>query len=330
VKRMSDRDYPPSEEEEEPPHMPPNGDDALSDDLSSDDEYANEPQRPPENPQMAMEELVGMRKKLEAQAAESDGVGLGTGSLFARPSPAELLRGASQKPPAQSAAHPAPSAGGGSRGGKHKGASQGGPAELTSGPPSTRPTGPIQHEGLLRKKKEDHGRFEDPYKTVCVCRLQEGVMRIRITQNGEVVGLEETYDLREWKLMPRQGKPDKFTIMRGVSASSIGGDSVLNLKADSKEMGATWIEHIQAAQDKARAGGFGPPQPAAAAPAPATEAGGVVERIRQQKLKRQQEQQQHQQPLQQVEHRVQEPPPQAQAPPAQAPGAQRGGRGASR
>jgi hypothetical protein len=30
----------------------------------------------------------------------------------------------------------------------------------------------ILYEGLLRRKKEDHGRFEDPYKMVCVCRLQ--------------------------------------------------------------------------------------------------------------------------------------------------------------
>lgn len=54
----------------------------------------------------------------------------------------------------------------------------------------------------------------------------------------------------EWKLMPRQGKPDKFTIMRGVTASSIGGDNVLNLKADTKDAGAAWIDELQKAQVK--------------------------------------------------------------------------------
>ena len=42
------------------------------------------------------------------------------------------------------------------------------------------------HEGVLRRKKEDHGRFEDPYKMVCVCRLQGSVLRVRLTHNGEV------------------------------------------------------------------------------------------------------------------------------------------------
>ena len=52
------------------------------------------------------------------------------------------------------------------------------------------------HEGVLRRKKEDHGRFEDPYKTVCVCRLQGGVLRLKNSVNGEVVGDEERLDLR--------------------------------------------------------------------------------------------------------------------------------------
>lgn len=54
--------------------------------------------------------------------------------------------------------------------------------------------------------------------------------------------------MAEWKLMPRQGKPDKFTIMRGVTASSIGGDNVLNLKADTKDAGVVWIDELQKAQ----------------------------------------------------------------------------------
>ena len=48
------------------------------------------------------------------------------------------------------------------------------------------PAGEVLYEGLLRRKKEDHGRFEDPYKMVCVCRLQGSVLRVRLTHNGEV------------------------------------------------------------------------------------------------------------------------------------------------
>jgi hypothetical protein len=28
--------------------------------------------------------------------------------------------------------------------------------------------GAIRHSGVLRKKKENHGRFEDPYKVTCL------------------------------------------------------------------------------------------------------------------------------------------------------------------
>ena len=67
--------------------------------------------------------------------------------------------------------------------------------------------GPAVYEGLLRRRKEDHGRFEDPYKTVCVCRLQGPVLRVRLTHNGGMVGLEEQFDLkREWRVMPHSNK----------------------------------------------------------------------------------------------------------------------------
>jgi hypothetical protein len=47
--------------------------------------------------------------------------------------------------------------------------------------PVGKPTGAVIHEGVLRRKKEDHKRFEDPYKALCVCRLQGGVLRVRHT-----------------------------------------------------------------------------------------------------------------------------------------------------
>ena len=130
------------------------------------------------------------------------------------------------------------------------------------------PAGEVLYEGLLRRKKEDHGRFEDPYKMVCVCRLQGSVLRVRLTHNGEVfapahaaaayiasarihacvqtcfccgcassmmtnplrsqvVGLEEQFDLgRDWRLMPRSDKPDRYVSL-SVPVSRVISISVL-------------------------------------------------------------------------------------------------------
>lgn len=99
------------------------------------------------------------------------------------------------------------------------------------------PSGEILYEGLLRRKKEDHGRFEDPYKMVCVCRLQGKVLRVRLTHNGEVVGLEEQFDLaKEWRLMPRNDKPDRFSLNR-IRPSGDGNNAV-TFRAENKEEGA--------------------------------------------------------------------------------------------
>ena len=90
-----------------------------------------------------------------------------------------------------------------SRGGAHSG--RGGAAASAE----------ILCEGLLRRKKEDHGRFEDAYKMVCVCRLQGSVLRVRLTHNGEVVGLEEEFDLhKDWRLMSRSDKPARCSLNR--------------------------------------------------------------------------------------------------------------------
>ena len=62
---------------------------------------------------------------------------------------------------------------------------------------------------------EDHGRFEDPYKMVCLANLEDGVLTLRLTHNGEVVGLEESFNLGDgWKLLVREDKKDRFTLIR--------------------------------------------------------------------------------------------------------------------
>ena len=170
-------------------------------------------------------------------AAEAGGAGLGTGSLFRRPTALEMLRGANlphnpdyivTSPRKQEEARTKAGSGEGEGGDRGGGGSSSFLARATrslSPAPPTRskspapavtaaaaaaaaavavPKGAVEHEGVLRRKKEDHKRFEDPYKTVCVCRLQGGVLRVRLSQNGEVAGEEERFDLRQWRLLPRR------------------------------------------------------------------------------------------------------------------------------
>jgi hypothetical protein len=109
--------------------------------------------------------------------------------------------------------------------------------EGASGGGGAAPAGEILYEGLLRRKKETHGRFEDPYKMVCVCRLQGSVLRVRLTHDGEVVGLEEQFDLsKDWRLMPRNDKPDRFSLNRITSSGD--GTNLVTFRAESKDEGA--------------------------------------------------------------------------------------------
>ena len=94
---------------------------------------------------------------------------------------------------------------------------------------------------------QEHGRFEDPYKAVCVCRLEGAVLRVRATERGEVVGEEERLDLCAWKLLPRADKADRFTLTRGVGPGGGAEEAaVVTFKAESKEEGKAWTAAIQA------------------------------------------------------------------------------------
>ena len=69
----------------------------------------------------------------------------------------------------------------------------------------------IRYSGMLRKKKEDHGMFEDPYKTVsagarfylshtcqmCMATLDDGILTLKMIVNGEVTDSQEMYNLGE-------------------------------------------------------------------------------------------------------------------------------------
>ena len=130
--------------------------------------------------------------------------------------------------------------------------------------------GEIIYAGLLRRKKEEHGRFEDPYTMTCVCQLQASqpslsspsslsfsltlspflsltrsvwdwawqgsVLRVHPTHNGEAVGLEEQFDVgAEWRLMPRSDKPDCISLNR--IRTSPDGLNRVTFKAETKDEG---------------------------------------------------------------------------------------------
>ena len=65
---------------------------------------------------------------------------------------------------------------------------------------------------------------------------QGSVLRVRLTHNGEVVGLEEQFDVgAEWRLMPRSDKPDRFSLHR--IRPSPDGLNQISFKAETKDDG---------------------------------------------------------------------------------------------
>uniref|UniRef100_A0A7S4H9Q5 Uncharacterized protein n=1 Tax=Guillardia theta TaxID=55529 RepID=A0A7S4H9Q5_GUITH len=79
----------------------------------------------------------------------------------------------------------------------------------------------IRYSGMLRKKKEDHGMFEDPYKTMCMATLDDGILTLKMIVNGEVTDSQEMYNLGDgWKLIIRDDKKDRFSLIRSSGSSS--------------------------------------------------------------------------------------------------------------
>jgi hypothetical protein len=108
-------------------------------------------------------------------------------------------------------------------------------------------TGPVVYEGVLRRKKEDHGTFEDPYKMLVAARLRDGVLRVQDSENGMLVGEEEHYNLRQWRLLPRIDKPDRFSLTLSEDEGDYDGTNIVTFRAESKDEGKKWVGMIKAA-----------------------------------------------------------------------------------
>uniref|UniRef100_A0A7S4H9C8 PDZ domain-containing protein n=1 Tax=Guillardia theta TaxID=55529 RepID=A0A7S4H9C8_GUITH len=101
----------------------------------------------------------------------------------------------------------------------------------------------IRYSGMLRKKKEDHGMFEDPYKTMCMATLDDGILTLKMIVNGEVTDSQEMYNLGDgWKLIIRDDKKDRFSLIRSSGSSS--EPTQITLKAENRMEGEAWIEKL--------------------------------------------------------------------------------------
>ena len=102
--------------------------------------------------------------------------------------------------------------------------------------------GVVSHEGVLRRKKEDHGKFEDAYKELCVCRLRDGVICVQASENGMVADDVEQFDLRQWRLLPRTDKPDRFSLTNNGDENDV---NIVTFRAESKAEGSKWVRVIK-------------------------------------------------------------------------------------
>ena len=103
--------------------------------------------------------------------------------------------------------------------------------------------------GTLRRKKKDHGVFEDPWKTKVIAWIRKGYLHMKPATAGavdrKVMTGQESFDMAQWKVEKgeKAGK-DKGGKVLLVPQS---GDPV-RLKADTQEEADMWHEKLSAAR----------------------------------------------------------------------------------
>jgi hypothetical protein len=106
-------------------------------------------------------------------------------------------------------------------------------------------------EGVLRRKKNDHGMFEDPWKQRIMCKLSNGVLEAVAVQDGKTGGekWEGKFDLTaDWYLPPDRrvgGSKVKFDPLRLDLLNKISGE-VTSLKAESIEQAGAFSSRSHA------------------------------------------------------------------------------------
>jgi hypothetical protein len=95
--------------------------------------------------------------------------------------------------------------------------------------------------GTLRRKKEDHGMFEDPWKKKVFCWLSGNMLNMR---NASDQSGQETFELGKWDLIVRE--KGKFILKR------VQGDYQVQLKAESPAEADLWVQKLTAATAAAK------------------------------------------------------------------------------
>jgi hypothetical protein len=81
---------------------------------------------------------------------------------------------------------------------------------------------------------------------VCLATLEEGILTLRLTHNGEVVGMEEEFNLGDgWKLLVREDKKDRFTLIRTGPKMDSTEIAQVTLKCENKAEGEVWVEKLK-------------------------------------------------------------------------------------
>jgi hypothetical protein len=103
------------------------------------------------------------------------------------------------------------------------------------------PEGAAELVGTLRRKKEDHGMFEDPWKRKVFCCLSGSMLNMR---NASDQSGQESFELGKWDVVVRE--KGKFILKR------VQGDYQVQLKAESPAEADLWVQKLTAATAAAK------------------------------------------------------------------------------
>ena len=99
-----------------------------------------------------------------------------------------------------------------------------------------------EYHGCLAKKKNNHGRFEDPWKQKVYCWITAGKFYLCPAGPDKKpvnIAQADVYNLLDWAVVP--DKEGKFTLCSDTTSSA----DALKLKADSPRGAEQWIAAVR-------------------------------------------------------------------------------------
>mmetsp|Transcript_7081 Transcript_7081/g.16211 ORF Transcript_7081/g.16211 Transcript_7081/m.16211 type:complete len:135 (+) Transcript_7081:62-466(+) len=119
--------------------------------------------------------------------------------------------------------------------------------------------------GVLRKKKAEHGLFEDPWKQKIQCTLFPTCLVCELLHEGKLTGLKDMFPLDEWQVPPeRRLPPSSTSAARGGIKTPLKNDpsrfdlisktktevsgwvsvQVVSFRSDSADDASAWIQAL--------------------------------------------------------------------------------------